>query len=334
MPSKEEENELGDLQQVLEECLSSFESAYEMLDSNKAMVTGETTHKLVDNKQYILDSFKVNRAVNSYKHWEREGIDQMINEDFVEYNKTKAELSRLDNEYSQFILENDGIRTSVKLPKFQFSYQSLKLVGDEELLARIEGEPELVDISDIYSVNPKDDLPFPEDAVIKQLINMEYRVRMEKRLRYEIAQGIKHQIISNNSKWNARDTAIEDFVSKKLPSVIKEVENTLGEIESSDSEEEEEEEDELEEEEREEEEIEEGEEEIEEIEADNESLHSQQDDRKLEDELVEVIQSDDMNDDIMEEEEGDANGARDADTYYESPAPVIDLDSDTEMHDE
>ena len=219
---------VDELRTSLTQCLDTFKSAYQLLDLDP-----DTQDRTLMRKAYILDSFKVNKSINSYKQWQNSNIESFIKSDIVKYNTTTNEVSKLTQSYSQYVTDNESLTNSIVIPSFQFSYQSLKKLDDETLLARIDHheDDDLIDINDLFSVSDKN-LPFPDYEVIEKLVSNEFALRMEKRLKYELCQAVKHQIVQNNSKWNNRANTIDDFLSKKLSAIIDDVAGGMDELET------------------------------------------------------------------------------------------------------
>jgi hypothetical protein len=204
-----------------------------MLDLDPTDSHHDSHHHASMRKAYILDSFKVNKSINSYKQWHNSNIESFIKSDIVKYNTTTNEVSKLTATYSQYVTDNESLTNSIVIPSFKFSYQSLKKLDDPKLLARIDHheDDDMIDINYLFSVSDKN-LPFPHYEVIEKLVSNEFALRMEKRLKYELCQAVKHQIVQNNSKWNNRATTIDDFLSKKLSAIIDDVAGGMDELET------------------------------------------------------------------------------------------------------
>lgn len=236
MPSQEEE--LAGLHKALDECLATFDLAFAVANASLLEVSGNSRlSDEVDTKQFIMDSFKVNRAITTFKEWENSHTEDLFAEEFPKYTATQSELSRSSNICYQYLSENELLSESVKLPSFQFSYEALLRLGDDSLLSRFSDSSSPVHLSSLYSVTGKSNLPFPNEAVITKVINTEYRIRSEKRLKYDFTQAVKNQITSNNNKWLHRFNNLHNFLSEKLPTAINDVELIKSELEGDTKEE-------------------------------------------------------------------------------------------------
>ncbi|KAK6453844.1 uncharacterized protein RJT20DRAFT_143194 [Scheffersomyces xylosifermentans] len=225
------------LQVSLQETLSSYDSAHELLQLNGEIIneTGPLSQDRIHTgqslkKKFILDSFKVSKVQKEYKEWEHSQTDSFIKNEITAYNKTVSESARLNIKIDTLTEQFEELNSTVHLPRFTFSIQTLLKFGDEKLLEYLEkdedGEyPSTVEVDQLFSVDSKSNLPFPDYKVFYDLVNLEYRLRAEKRIKYEILVLIRNQIALNNTKWATRDNYLSDFLKKQIPTVIGEIES-------------------------------------------------------------------------------------------------------------
>ncbi|KAG7661581.1 uncharacterized protein J8A68_004848 [[Candida] subhashii] len=223
------------LQSELERSIETFDSAYELLQFNEQLINNDNKEGLqAIKKKFILDSFKVNKTYKDYKQWEFEQKQTFIENDIQEYNKMLGKMFRVNDNLETLNEDFENLSSSVRLPSFKFSIKTLELYGNESLLNSIvkdsQGEyPRIVKLDQMFSLDPSSSLPFPDYKVINQLINLEYRLRIERRLKYEVLKLIKNQILVENSRWTTRNNYLDDFLNKQLAGAIEEVDKIKNE---------------------------------------------------------------------------------------------------------
>lgn len=233
-PSKDLEETIDFLQRELEKSIESFGSAYELLQCNDQLMNNATDLNLQGiKKKFILDSFKVSKIHKDYREWEHEQKERFIGNDIKEYNRMTGKMFRVNDSLEKSTEKFEKLSSSVRLPEFELSIKTLQLYGDESLLESCKdknGEyPRSVKLNQLFSLEKASSLPFPDYKIINQLINLEYRLRIERRLKYEVLKLIKNQILVENSRWTTRNNYLEGFFNKRLPEAIEEVEKIKNE---------------------------------------------------------------------------------------------------------
>ncbi|ABN68050.2 predicted protein [Scheffersomyces stipitis CBS 6054] len=224
------------LSSSLSKTAETYGSARELLESSRVLsnekspIDDEGISRLQESKKkFILDSFRVSKVQKEYKEWERRQTDSFVKNEITAYNKTISESARLNIKVDKLMRDYEILHGSVKLPSFTFSIETLKKFGNDEFLGNLQkdenGEyPSKIHLHQVFSADSKSSLPFPDFQVFYDLVNLEFRLRTEKRIKYEILVLIRNQIAVNNTKWTARDNHLSDFIGKRLYSEISEIE--------------------------------------------------------------------------------------------------------------
>lgn len=217
-----EDSQIEQLQESLRKAIKTAESAYSLLNTATDRIQNTDDNPVIDQgvlKAYILDSYLASNSVKNYKEWTQENVPSN-----VPYNKTTGEMSRLNNDINVLTSEYDNLKKNggISLPDFTLSKQTLIEFGDEEILRRI-GDSKTVKIDEIFSVEGNLTLPFPDYALFNQLANIEFKIKVQKKVQYEILNQLKNQILAENNKWLLREQELNDFFENKLPAVIEKV---------------------------------------------------------------------------------------------------------------
>lgn len=223
------------LQQSLEQTADTFGSAAKLLRLNKEISNYENLLQEKVNeskklqKEFILDSFHVNRLHKSYKDWENKENDAFMGGEIKGYNYKLGKMSRLNFETEKLDKEYEGLREKVKLPACLLSIRTIKKYNDGALLRYIlknaDGEfPSSIDISELFSLDPQSELPPPDFKVFNRLLNIEFRLRIQRKVKYEILLSVKQQLTAKNKKWSSRDSDLNYFMTTKLADIMSEVE--------------------------------------------------------------------------------------------------------------
>ena len=218
------------LQQELESTRETFITARELLDADDQTIQAyisqdqssleSTPESLLLQKKFILDSFKINKAHKNYKDWERDCKKHLIENDVVQYNEILGKMSRVNLAINKAAAIYEKLSTSVTLPNFLISRKTLEKSnkdGNDQL-------PRNVQLKQLFSLEASSTLPLPEFKVINQLINIEYRLRLEKRIQLELLTLIKQKLNSENREWAKNLDSLDRFITQSIPEAISQVE--------------------------------------------------------------------------------------------------------------
>lgn len=218
---------IGDM---LETALSTFESAFDAL----SRIEDSNNTPLLD-RQFITDSFLVNRLTKAFKDWEERNKKSYLETEARGYNKHISQIARVNTEVEA--LEADFERNLRKntLPNFAFSILTIENYNGGEFLKYLSQDEngqyqKQVTTSEIFLLDESSKLPEPEFKVFNRLINIEARIRLRKKIVCEILIHTKNQLASKNRKWSARDTSLQEFLETTLPGVFTEIEKVREEI--------------------------------------------------------------------------------------------------------
>ncbi|KAK6462755.1 hypothetical protein DFJ63DRAFT_336060 [Scheffersomyces coipomensis] len=233
--SREENTEkLETLHQSLLDSINTYKTAQDLLSTNQQLINQSNTNEEIANqlqtlkKQFILDSFNVNKVIKDYKDWDHQYTQDFINYEIFNYNKVLTDNNRLQQEVDKLTGIYEELYNKVSLPDIEFSIQTLIQFNDEEILRQLPRDengsyPKIIHINQLFSLDPKSELSFPDYKKFQKLTDIEYRLRASKRLKYEILLFIKNQVSVNNTKWSKRDNELKTFLNQKLPKVFDEV---------------------------------------------------------------------------------------------------------------
>ncbi|CCE73048.1 Piso0_000059 [Millerozyma farinosa CBS 7064] len=215
----------------LEETMSS---AKELLEFNNRLIKesdlSASNEIAVVQKKFLLDSFKASKVHSDYKRWQSEKKDAFIRDDVRSYNEKLGIMARVKYDIEKLDEDKGRLRKKVSFPDFDFSINTLKKYEDGYLLKFLKTDdngnyPSSVDIKDIFTLDDNKDIPQLEYHVFKKLLNIEYRHRVEAKLKYELLLSVKQQLTMKNKRWSTRDSELDYFMSKTLASVISDAQN-------------------------------------------------------------------------------------------------------------
>lgn len=176
-------------------------------------------------RQLILDSFMISQFNRELKD-----LKSTIHEDSFPYNKKLSLMFKHSNELEIIMKEYEQKSKMVKLPDLKISSITLKQY-DETL----ETDEKNINIKDFFTVDKSIDKPVLDFDAFKKLLNLEYRNRIERMVKYQILLNIKSDIDKDKDKWSKRNVELEKFLQKDVEKVIKTVENIRNdEIEEDD----------------------------------------------------------------------------------------------------
>lgn len=177
-------------------------------------------------KQFVMDSFHVNRFHKSYRAWDNIRREEFIDKEIASYNQKLGVVTRLNYETEKLVREYGKASDTIKLPEFSFSIHTIKQYDEGRLLQElgIDESVLLVDINQLFSLELGGALPNPDLKVIQDLLNIEFRLRIERKIKYELLLLVKQLLTSKNKKWAVRDQSLNEFM-RKLAGVTEEVES-------------------------------------------------------------------------------------------------------------
>lgn len=206
--------------------MSQEESILAGLEKLRASV--RLLESLLDEKQikdasaYLLDSYQVNKFHKDYKEWESSQNQHFLDTEVLAYNKKIGQMARMNDEIEALQREYDAVRSQIALPKFHFSLQTIEQFQGGELLEYLPAErPQKVLLGDLFLLDgTKASLDFP---TFNKLVNLEYHLRLQRHIKHETLLVAKQHLNAKNQKWAARDSALNQFLSRDLPAVFEEI---------------------------------------------------------------------------------------------------------------
>lgn len=224
-------NNIAYLQSSASKAKASLQSLDEIICSAKQIAQGDQVEKgrlKKIQKQAILDSFTVKKFHRDFKEWENMAQRQFVDTQVKAYNKKYAQISRLHSETLHLEETLSELRSTILLPQFHFSIQTLQHYEDGKLLEHVAKDekgqyPSTVSTDQIFSLDPNSTLPHPTYQEFNKLVNIEYRLRMQLQIKYEVLLRVKANLAAKNSQWATRDSTLNQFITRDLPKVIDEV---------------------------------------------------------------------------------------------------------------
>lgn len=182
-------------------------------------------------KDFIVESFMIEKFQSDYKEWEANSKQEFINNEISQYNHKLGQITRLNYEVEQLTQSYESKQEDVKLPLVKLSILTIKEY-DESLLNRIEAEhkhkqlptPEEIRLDEVFSLDGKE-LPSLDLDIFTKLMTIEFRLRIERMIKYEILLRIKKELTAINRKWSSRNASLEGFINGKLKAVMQEVDD-------------------------------------------------------------------------------------------------------------
>lgn len=210
-----------------ERARGSLKSLNAVIERTHAMSSGEYASWQSIQRQYLLDSYTVKKFHRDLQMWEA-AQNAAFGLEISGYNMKYTEFARLHGETAALDASLADVRSSLVLPQFTFSIQTLEQYEDGKFLENIAKDesgqyPRTVGTNDIFSLED-DKLPYPTYPDFHGLVSMEYRLRMQLQVKYEVLQRIKANLSAKNSQWADRDRKLEQFLKRDLVGVFLEVE--------------------------------------------------------------------------------------------------------------
>ena len=191
-------------------------------------------------RSFILDSFKLTLFQTKFKTWEHSYTANFTETTISQYNKLLGQMAICNSRKEATDKEYSLLMTSVELPQFEFSKEAYeRSFGNESTQTEESKETQkkaikkngssdrtksLLSIDSpftensshstldhIYSVSPSSPLPFPQFEEFNRLVNAEYRLRIEKRIKYEILEVVRNRLTTSTEKWKARVARLDKF---------------------------------------------------------------------------------------------------------------------------
>lgn len=218
---------IGDM---LETALSSFQSAFDALSRIE-----ESNNTPLLDRQFITDSFLVNRLTKAFKDWEERNKKSYLETEARGYNKQIGQIARVNADVEALEAEFERTLKKNTLPNFAFSILTIENYNDGEFLKYLSRDEngqyqKQVRTSELFLLDDSSELPEPKLEVFNRLVNIEARIRIQKKIVCEILIHTKNQLASKNRKWSSRDTSLQEFLETTLPGVFTEIEKVRGEI--------------------------------------------------------------------------------------------------------
>ena len=217
---------MDDLKQKLLATVATVDGAYDMLDGN-----GKP-------KQFLIELYDVNASFRALKQWEHEQRQQYLDE-MEDVNGDRFACARVGAEVSAALEELANLTHQVKLPAFVVGRATLEQYaeknGDDannvrQLLAHYP-EKKLFEMQDLYLVvSPTERRPFPNDAQFQQLLTIELRKRVMKRV--ELDMLIKFRRVRQRRTVTLMDRfqELDTFVNVTLLPKIVKLKNTMRKV--------------------------------------------------------------------------------------------------------
>ncbi|EDK44912.1 hypothetical protein LELG_03091 [Lodderomyces elongisporus NRRL YB-4239] len=237
MEISEGHDRIDAVQNNLTRCLDSFASAWKLMDVNKNLAFGDEKNELellqTIKRAFILDSFKLSKYQKDYKDWESDAREEFINNDVVDYNSVVGKISKVNQKLESSSTLYEQLSSGIKIPEFVVSKKTLEKFGNQDLIEIANRHPENnFKLSQLFSLNPNQaGTLVPEFDIVHDLINLEFRLRIEKRIQLEILASMKNKLQSMNSTWVVRDDNLKDFLNHKVAKVVEQVTQVRAEIE-------------------------------------------------------------------------------------------------------
>ena len=191
-------------------------------------------------RSFILDSFKLTLFQTKFKTWEHSYTANFTETTISQYNKLLGQMAICNSRKESMDKEYSLLMSSVELPQFEFSKEAYeRSFGNETTETEESRETQkkaikkngssdrtksLLSIDSpftensshstldhIYSVSPSSPLPFPQFEEFNRLVNAEYRLRIEKRIKYEILEVVRNRLTTSTEKWKARVARLDKF---------------------------------------------------------------------------------------------------------------------------
>lgn len=218
------------INEMLDTAISTFDSAFDAL----SRAEGKEYTTLLDRK-YIADSFLVNRLTKAFKDWEERNKRTYLDTEARSYNRQVGQMARLNSRIESLEGEYERVIQKNSLPSFVFSLQAVQQYENGALLKYLKQDgsghyPLQVNTSDIFLLGENTNLMEPNFEVFNRLVNIEARIRIQKKIICEVLTHTKNQLASRNRKWTARDVSLLDFLETTLPGIFADIDKVRLEI--------------------------------------------------------------------------------------------------------
>lgn len=194
--------------------MSSFDSAERLLaDAGNAQL----------RKAFVLDSVRIHRFHKSYKAWEAQQRAEYVDTQIAAYNQKVGQVARVGFETDQLRTQYLELARQITLPHFRLAVELVAQFDHGRLMPNVPAGCTDVALDQIFTLEANGNLAQPNLETMQKLLDIEFRLRVERRMKYEFLQEVKQQLAARNTKWAARDAALAEFM-QRLTEVAGEVE--------------------------------------------------------------------------------------------------------------
>ncbi|KAG7195928.1 uncharacterized protein KQ657_002314 [Scheffersomyces spartinae] len=230
---KDSDNLVAELKSVL----ITVESAREMLQAVKAAIfdgkpSDGPTQRLA-RKKYILDTLAVTRWHKKVLKHQRDVTEQTISTEIGSYNKTLGKAARSNQQLEMRKEEYETLKASVSIPLFLLSLETVSGGRGNEIISKLSKDVDIpigghsvgVDIAKLFSIEKTATGHQRIDyGAFQELVELEYRSRLRKRIKLELLSLMISRIENNNKKWMGRERSLAVFM-RRLKEMAREVES-------------------------------------------------------------------------------------------------------------
>lgn len=222
----------------MEDTITRVEQTYDSIKNLLENLGTEERSKF--HRQSIIDSFLISQFRVECSKVYNDHKQNIINNEIANYNKKLGQMYKLNYDIEKITQEFESKQKQIKLPDLRVSLTTIKDF-DVTLYEKIikDGYTEQqVNIKDIFRLDGDDLLDYDK---FKAIVNIEYKKRMERIIKYEILLKIKRDVNSINNQWGVRNQDLDKFINKDVKAIMKRIEEIRNiEFEVDDEEEDEE----------------------------------------------------------------------------------------------
>lgn len=173
------------------------------------------------HRQFIIESFMIEKFQRDYKEWEYQSKQEFLDNEVLMYNHKIGQMTKLNYEVGKLDEAYETKKQQLELPNIVVSTWTIKEY-DETLLQNISNTTTEVKLKEIFSLDGQK-LPALTQEIFTQIMTIEFRLRIERMIKYDILLKVKRELTAINRKWSKRNNDLNGFINGRLQSIIKEV---------------------------------------------------------------------------------------------------------------
>lgn len=211
------------LMESIENVLKTFTSIKDILQNTREVIeisniNDELLRKNeIIRKNYVLDSLKSNNLQRQFKDWELKQKKLILNNEIFDYNRVLSKTQKINFDIYELYDKYEHLLKNIVYPNLSFSKKTLFDHCDESQLKEIFKNEDFNQLSEIpiekiFNIKYQKSLNFLNFTFFQNLLNLEFKLRIKKRIKYEIFVMIKKYLVLSNHNCSYKINNLTDFI--------------------------------------------------------------------------------------------------------------------------